>query len=392
MPLRLLIGLGLTQTVGYGTIYYSFAILAPLMAADFGWPLERMFLILSVALLSAGFAAPLAGRMADRWGAARLMAGGSVAVALLFGFGAMAPSGLTFAITLIALELVGAFVLYNLAFVAVVQAAPHGARGRITHLTLIAGFASALFWPLTTALADLMGWRGVWALYGALNLILCLPVHMALARAKRVQSRSAQPEIPIAGRPLTAAELRVIARLLALGFVGLGTVMTAITIHMVPLLQALGLGASAVWIATLFGPAQVASRLINLIAGGRLAQTWLTLIAMGALASSIGVLALMPTIGGAVVFAILFGIGSGLSSIIMGTLPLELFGNAGYGGRVGRLSALKQGAGALSPALLAFAIGALGARVSLGLGFVIGALACAAFLGIALIARRAALR
>ena len=40
---------------------------------------------------------------------------------------------------------------------------------------------------------------------------------------------------------------------------------------MVPLMAALGLGTAGVLVATLFGPAQVASRFINMLFGGRLA-------------------------------------------------------------------------------------------------------------------------
>jgi hypothetical protein len=51
------------------------------------------------------------------------------------------------------------------------------------------------------------------------------------------------------------------------GFSLAGFVSAAILFHVVPMLGVLGLGASGVFVATLFGPAQVASRLINMFCG-----------------------------------------------------------------------------------------------------------------------------
>ena len=74
--------LGLTQIIGYGTLYYSFGILAPAMARDLGWPEEWVFGALSIALLTGGLIAPWSGRWIDRFGAGRVMTAGSVTAVL----------------------------------------------------------------------------------------------------------------------------------------------------------------------------------------------------------------------------------------------------------------------------------------------------------------------
>src|SRR5690606_41041988 len=48
-----------------------------------------------------------------------------------------------------------------------------------------------------------------------------------------------------------------------------------------------------------------------------------------------------PDLTGAFAFAIVFGLSSGLASIVQGTLPLELFGSDGYGKRLGRLTSVR---------------------------------------------------
>ena len=58
--------LGATQIIGYGTLYYSYSILAPGVAAELGLSLQWVFAILSASLLASAILAPVAGRWADR--------------------------------------------------------------------------------------------------------------------------------------------------------------------------------------------------------------------------------------------------------------------------------------------------------------------------------------
>src|SRR5262249_19568944 len=163
-----------------------------------------------------------------------------------------------------------------------------------------------------------------------------LPIHAWLARRSRpvretVDDASAQLAEIKGSADLRPSGGSPIFLLMLAGFAVEGFVLSAVLVQMVPLLTAVGLGANSVFIGTLFGPSQVASRLVNMLFGSRLRQTWLALGATGSIAAGLAVLLLtMPSIAGAVAFAILFGLGSGLMSIVGGTLPLELFGRDGY--------------------------------------------------------------
>ncbi|RVA61578.1 MFS transporter, partial [Mesorhizobium sp. M7A.F.Ca.CA.001.08.1.1] len=162
--------LGLTQIIGYGTLYYSFSILAPSMAQEFGLSEGWVFGGLSASLFAGSLFAPTAGRWADRFGAGRIMTVGSVAAALALGLCSIAPGRVTFVLALLAMELASSFVLYSAAFVAIVQIGLPRPQRSITHLTLIAGFASTLFWPLTSLLHDHLTWREVYLVFAATNL------------------------------------------------------------------------------------------------------------------------------------------------------------------------------------------------------------------------------
>jgi len=366
LPMWALFGLGATQIIGYGTLYYCLSILVPDIASDLAVSEQWVYGAFSVALLIGAFAAPLSGRLADRWGAGRVMAVGSVGSALTLAFAAMSFGAASFALALTLMQIVSAGVLYSTAFTAIVQAGGQKAQTSIVHLTLIAGFASSLFWPLTTWLHGWMSWREVLLFYAGMHLIVCLPVHIGLSRLTSgavVAARTAPVIEQSATRPINGA---LVFALMLLGFAIEGYALSAMLVHMVPLTQALGLGAAGLLIASLFGPAQVASRLINLVFGGGLSQTWLAVIA--AVLMPIGIAVMLfttPWFPGAVVFAVCMGLGSGLTSIVGGTLPLELFGRNGYGSRLGWCTSAKQVTSAIAPVLMSMSMAGIGIHASL---------------------------
>jgi MFS family permease len=383
--------LGLTQIVGYGTLFYSFSVLAPSMALEFSLPQQWVFAALSAALFLGSLFAPIAGRWADRFGAGRLMTGGSLAASLALAACALAPGRISFVAALIAMELASCFVLYATAFAAIVQIGRVGAQRSITHLTLIAGFASTLFWPLTSLLHEHLTWREVYLLFAAMNLLVCLPIHAWLMRLSRWHGNSAAANVsaPVDHPLLDAPAIKIVFLLMLAGFAIEGFVLSAILLHMVPLLSVLGLGTAGVMVSTLFGPSQVASRLVNMIFGGRLPQTMLAIIGASLLAAGLLMLVLAaPSVPGIAISIVLFGLGSGLASIVGGTLPLELFGRAGYGARLGWVSGARQFSSSFAPFIFAFMMAQWSVGISLWWLIFIGAAGVVIFAAIALIQRR----
>lgn len=384
--------LGTTQVIGYGTLYYAFGVLAPAISAELGWGIDAVYGALSLALLAGGLLAPLAGRLMDRHGAARMMALGSLLSAVSLGAIALAPGGIGFAVSLVAMECASALVLYAAAFAALVERSGQQAQRSITHLTLIAGFASTLFWPLTAWLSSLLSWREVYLVYAGLNLLICLPLHFWLTRLPTVEPapRATGPEpAPLPAETRLAEHRRGLASgLLLAGFAVAGFVLSGILMHVVPMLQALGLGSAGALVTTLFGPAQVLSRFTNLVFGRGLRQALLAVLAAGLLPAGLLVLAgTAPNLPGALLFAVLFGLGSGLVSIVSGSLPLELFGRQGYGTRLGWFSAARQIASALAPFGIALMITQWGTQSTLWAVAALGLVGTGLFAAVALLAR-----
>lgn len=381
IPVAAVLALGLTQIIAYGTLYYSFSILAPDMARDLGWSTEWVFGALSAALLAGGFAAPWFGRLIDRHGAGRMMSAGSLLAAAALAACAAAPNGAVFVAALIALELASNLVQYGAAFALLVQLQPHVAARSITYLTLIGGFASTVFWPITSALHRQLSWQEVYLVFAALNLVVCLPLHgwlsAGLARSRAAMSTA---PVPVLGR-LPEGGRRSGFVLMVAGFALQSLVGAGILVHMVPLLSGLGLGESAAFIGTLFGPSQVVSRLINMGFGRNLSPVVLAVIAATLMPLGVLVLALTaPSVAGAMAFAILFGLGNGLLSIVSGTLPLHLFGSEGYGRLQGRVNSARLVVSAVAPFALAFGMIRIGVIPSLALAVAAGAIAVLAFL------------
>ena len=359
--------LGVTQIIGYGTLYYSFYILAPGIAEEFGIAVEWVYGSISLALLAGGLISPYAGGVADKHGAARVLSIGSVAAAVSLVVCGLAVNASVFLAGLILVELASAFVLYSTAFALLAQATGPQAQRSITYLTLIAGFASTIFWPLTTWMLQGLDWHQVYFVFAGMHLLVCLPLHLWLTRFARI---AAQRPVEETAAPVLQASGggNFTFILLVLGFSLAGFVSAATLFHIVPMLGLLGLGGSGVLVATLFGPAQVASRLINMAFGKDLPPPVLAVISAVLMPTALAVLALTaPAIAGAVAFAIIFGLGSGLFSIVSGTLPLALFGKAGFGKRLGWISLGRLGVSAVAPFALSVALGAIGPKPSVWL-------------------------
>jgi predicted MFS family arabinose efflux permease len=367
--------LGVAQTLAWASSYYLAAMLAAPMARDLGISVSLVFGAFSFALIVSALLGPYAGRAIDRWGGRPVLMGTSLvfAAGLASLAAAQGPVSLFTAWMLIGIGM-GAG-LYEAAFSALVRLYGHDSRSAITGITLFAGFASTVGWPLSTLLEAQFGWRGACLAWAALHLVLGLPLNASLpkisAAGRSQDGAHASPDIASADGG-TTPRARLAAGLLAFVFAATWFISTAMAAHLPRLLQAGGatLG-MAVAVGALVGPAQVAGRLLEF---GFLRRVHPLLSArIAALAHPVGAAALL--LAGAplaALFGILHGAGNGILTIAKGTLPLVLFGPHGYGARQGLLMVPARIAQAFAP--LAFGlcldrwgVGALWLSAALGL-------------------------
>ncbi len=368
-PRRAVLSLGVTQTIGYGCSLYLPASLADSMAAGVGVTSAFVFAVFSGALLIQAFVGPSAGRMVDRRGSRTPLTASSILLILgLVGL-SLSQNAVHLVAAWAVMGLGMAIGLYDIAFAGAVVWFGAEARKTITGITLIAGFASTIAWPLTTWMDATIGWRGACLAWAGANLLIGLPLHLSLPRGLT------GPLPAIVKGPKTKAAISPEVILLATTFAVMSMIGSTMSAHLPPLLVASGATlAAALAAGALVGPAQVAARLaefalvrrIHPLDSGRLS---VSLFPIGVVA----LLILGPL--GAVPFALLYGAGNGLFTIVRGALPLAMFGPEGYGARLGALMIPGRLLGALAPLGFALvlqqsvdlAVGLLGALAVIGL-------------------------
>ena len=380
---RTVAALGSAQTLAWASSYYLPAMLAAPMARELGVTTPTVFAAFSLALVVSALIGPLAGRAIDRWGGRPVLLGTNLVSATGLGLLAAAQGPLGLFASWVLLGIAMGCGLYEAAFSALVRLYGPDSRNAITGITLIAGFASTVGWPLTTLLEVQLGWRGACLTWAALHLLVGLPLNAALpgvATARWQPAGAATPAVPATDEPSRDAvppgekgtQDRRAAVLLAATFAIVWFVSTAMAAHLPRLLQASGVGlAAAVAMGALVGPAQVAGRLLEFGVLRRLHP--LLSARLAALAHPVGAAALL--LAGAPLaplFAVLHGAGNGILTIAKGTLPLALFGPAGYGQRQGLLMVPSRFAQALAPVLFGLCLdrwgeGALWVSTALGL-------------------------
>lgn len=388
-------GLGVTQIVSYGTLYYSFSILEPAMAQEFGQSRQWLFAAFSGTLLIGGIISPWSGRWADRFGAGRVMTFGSLAAALSLILCVLSQSWIWFAPALVTTGMATPFILYNTAFAVLVQIDPQTAPRRITYLTLIAGFSSTLFWPLATRLLTVFTWREIYLFYAGLQVFICFPIHFWLSQMTRRspklhEERADEPARGVSGQ-LPAENRRSALLLIMAGFSLASFSLSAMLVHLVPVLAAVGVGTSAVLVGAIFGPSQFAARLVNMVFGAKLSAMSIAVLSTALIPLSFLMLIAplpIPLVAGAVVFAMLFGMGSGLNSIVQGTLPLALFGHQGYGEILGKITSARLIVSSSAPFIFAFIMEKLGPALALSVAAIAGILGVLTFLAVASLIRR----
>jgi MFS family permease len=363
--------LGAAQTLAWASSYYLPAMLAAPMAKDLGVATPTVFAAFSLALIVSALLGPYAGRAIDRWGGRPVLMGTNVVFAVgLAGLGAaQGPFGLFAAWVVLGVGMGSG--LYEAAFAALVRLYGRDSRNVITGITLIAGFASTVGWPLSTLLEAQVGWRGACFAWAALHLLLGVPLNGSLPRATALPAAAEQkPAVALTKESHNSQQRAAI--ILAFVFAVTWFISTAMAAHLPRLLQAGGATwAAAVAVGALVGPAQVAGRLLEF---GFLRQVHPLLSArLAALMHPVGA-TVLTLVGGpaAAVFAVLHGAGNGILTIAKGTLPLVLFGPHGYGHRQGLLMVPARIAQALSPWLFGIFLdrwgaGALWLSASLGL-------------------------
>ena len=208
--------------------------LTPLSQAH-GWGRDVFALALAVQNLLWGLGQPLAGAIADRYGANRVLSVG----ALLYAAGLVMMAYATSAAVLeLSAGLLIGFGLSGCAFTVVLGAfgklLPEHWRSLAFGAGTAAGsFGQFLYSPVAVMLMGVVGWQETLVIFG-LSLLIVLPLSLALATG-----RSAVPTVPAAARPAQSLRQALAEAfghrsyvLLVLGFFTCGFQLAFVTVHL----------------------------------------------------------------------------------------------------------------------------------------------------------------
>jgi MFS family permease len=340
--------LSITTTTSYGVLYYAFPVLLNSIVDETGWTAAQATAAFSLGQVVSAIAGVAVGHWIDRHGPRGVMTAGSLAGALALVLVGTAGSYGAFVGAWVVTGAAMATLFYPPAFTALTHWAGERRVAALTTLTVVAGFASTIFAPLTAALDGRLGWRETYVVLAIVLAAVTMPLHW---RGLRQPWSDAAPEIEpqVVREPSTALSRPF--TLLAAAFSLAAFTVYASLVNLVPLLRERGLTAGqAAVILGIGGAGQVLGRL----GYGRLLAAFgtilRTVVVIAGIAGTTVLLALLPGPAWALaVLSALAGMLRGLMTLVEATAVSDRWGTAGYGRLNGILSAPMLLAAAVAP-------------------------------------------
>jgi MFS family permease len=354
-PWRAVLVLGVTEILAWGAIFYPPVLTVPLIANERGWSMSFAMGGFSLALLTAGLVSPRVGMLIDRHGGHRVMSIGSPLAALGLALMVYADHPAAYLAVWVLLGVATAATLYDPAFATLGRIFGVAARRPITVLTLAGGLASTVSWPVTHFLLEAVGWQGTYLVYAALLALAAAPLQ-AFALPRRRADPALPPDQPVQAPSVVLPPIGWPFLLVAAAFAAYAFVPSGLSAHLLAIFGRAGIdAATVVAIGALFGPAQVASRICELMFARRIHPLNVARFAVAMLLAPFALLALVGlSIPTAATFVVMYGMANGLLTIARGAVPLALFGAAGYGHLMGRIGGPYLVMQAIAPLVLAF--------------------------------------
>lgn len=341
---RVLLTLCITEITSWGVLYYAFTVLSDQISADTGWAAPAVTAAFSAGLVTAALVGIPVGRWLDRVGPRWIMTAGSVVGALSVVAVVTAPNYGWFVAAWILAGVAMSAVFYAPAFAALTRFFGTDAVRALTVLTLVAGFASTVFAPLTAALSAHLPWRATYLVLAAIMAAITVPAHFfGLRRPWPPVTREHHGQAP----SRTARSWPFSALVAAFALSGLASY--AVIANLVPLMGQRGISTGAAAVALgLGGAGQVLGRLGYRALVRRVGVVPRTVLVMGGVAITTVLLGVFTAYAALVAVAIGAGVMRGIMTLLQATAVTERWGVTHYG----RLSALLN-----APVMIATAVG-----------------------------------
>ncbi len=368
------------QILVWASLYYVFPALLLKWEQSLGWSKAELTAAITLAVFMSAFASPFAGRLIDNGKGPELMAGSTCLGGIcLFGVSLVTQQWQFYlAWGLIGLALAGS--LYEPCFALVTRCRGARAKQAIILITLIAGFAGAISFPMAHTLAEVRGWRFALQVFAAIVILVATP--LTWRGASLLEKAGTHSPIKSSGHGFLSQPFMIspVFWSLALGF-ALVALLHGVTLHhLLPILADRGIHQDVAVVAAAFiGPMQVAGRLVMVAAERHVSNSAIAISCFVVMACSILFLIVAGRTPALLVgFVILFGGGYGVVSIIRPVIARDILGQENFGAKSGALALLYLTGTACAPYL-----GSLAWNVG-GYDLVLPSLLVLAFLGLGL--------
>lgn len=349
--------LAITQTIGYGVLSYAFSVLLIPIAADMHASTAAVTGAYTVSILASAVGAIPAGRWLDRHGGRTLMTAGSIlGVAAVIAWSQVTHLWQLY-VVFAAIGFAATASLYEAAFPVVIAVTDPARRDQaLLAVTIVAGFASSIFFPLTGWLLAHHDWRTTLLILAGLLAATAIPGHLWAVPSRRTHHETARRD---------GVRVREALRdnrfwLLAGAFIAQGAATSAVGVLLVAYLSHAGQPAAvAATISGLLGVLSVTGRLATTGLARRYGMTAVTAIVFAV--QAVGAAALSYTAGSLAWAAVCitgFGLGFGVATIARPAILAARYGTGRYATIAATLSI---------PVTLAKAAAPLGAA-ALGVG------------------------
>lgn len=356
----LITALGVGQLCAWGSLYYSFPLIAEAMMLELGWSKTDVYGAATLGLVLAGFLAYPVGVAVDKGYGRVLMGGASLMAGILLALWSQIDSLLGFYLVIASIGTLQAALLYEPAFAVIARRTGVGkARTGIIAITLWGGFASTIFIPLVQFLLDHVGWRDALLVLALINGVVCTIAYFGFIRPEKDAIHFDYPDLKNVlttdKQEVRAAFHKPVFWLLMLSLTAYAGAFTAFTFHMYPLLLENGLSTSnVVWAIATIGPAQVAGRILISIFGSGMSMRRIGSIVVVAFPLVFIVLVLWPTSMWVVTtMCIVYGASNGIFTIVRGLVVPEMLSRRAYGAINGLLNFPSTLARAFAPVAIA---------------------------------------
>jgi MFS family permease len=347
-----------TETVSWGVLYYAFAVFLPTMQHSLGWSRTALTGAFSVALAASALAAFPVGRWLDHHSPRPLLTLGSLAGALLVLAWSQVHDLFSFYLIWVGIGLAMACTLYEAAFTVITKWFRERRREALTAVTLVGGWASFVFSPLSNWLIDAQGWRRALITLAIVLGVSTVPLHALVLRPAPAREPETPTLVP-GDPPAPLAEPAVAARAvvgssafwyLTAAFVLSSFAISAVAVHLIPYLLESGRSASfAAFAAGLMGVMQVPGRAVFAAAAKFLPRRYEAPAVLLLQGAGLAVLAATSSASGVIVAVWLFGMGNGMATLVRATAFADAYGSTFYGSIAGLAAACATAARAIAP-------------------------------------------